>query len=91
MISRHVLGVVALSVALIAGPMATMAQSQADKTGVGGLAAGQDDIAGVPIAVVAGIGIVAVGVGVGIAVSNSGGNNTSSSIATGTTTTTTTR
>ena len=92
MSSTQVLGIVALSLALIAGSGTSMAQSQSDKTGLGGQAAGQDTVAGVPIGVIAGVGAVAIAIGVAVAASSSGeSNNSSGTVATGTTTTTTTR
>ena len=80
--------IAALALAFLAGPLAgARAQSQVDKTGSGGVSAGQEtEVFTTPIIV--GAAVVAVAVGVIVATANTDNNQSSSSISTATSTTT---
>jgi hypothetical protein len=84
--SKLMLAIAATGLAL-AAPAGGFAQSQAEKTGRGGVAAGQDELGGMPITVIAVVGLAAVAAGVAIASASSDHHNTTS-VATVTSTTT---
>jgi hypothetical protein len=67
---KKALTAVVLAVALAAAPSAGFAQSQVDKTGTGGAAAGQE-IAGVPVVGLAVGAAIAVAIGVAVAAASS--------------------
>lgn len=83
---KKALTAVLLAAALGAAPSAGFAQSQVDKTGAGGVAAGQE-LLGVPVAGLAVGGAVAVGIGIAVAAGASD-DATSSSLSTVTSTST---
>jgi hypothetical protein len=87
MVVKKALTAVVLAVALAAAPSVGFAQSQVDKTGTGGAAAGQE-IAGVPVVGLAVGAAIAVAIGVAVAAAAS---DNASNVSLRTTTTTTGR
>ena len=86
---KKALTAVVLAIALAAAPSAGFAQSQGDKTGTGGVAAG-DEFMGVPVVGLAVGAAIAVAIGVAVAAATSDDQN-AQSVSTRTSTSTTTR
>lgn len=72
---KKALTAVVLAAALAAAPSAGFAQSQVDKTGTGGVAAGQE-VLGVPVTGLVIGGVIAVAIGVAVAAAASDDANT---------------
>lgn len=89
MVVRNSFAVATLIAALAAAPMTGLAQSQADRTGTGGVthAAGQETPAIATTALIAG-GVIAAAIGIAVAVSSDDDEN---SVSVSTVTSTTTR